>query len=352
MKRVVQHIIFWLCYMVMCMLMEYLWVIKALPDMSFIQILPHALASVVTVTIPEICFAYYLMYRGYDRLIQKKAPLLLTVPEIVFAILLCLFLIRSINYYTFNMLLYGGRLGEDNFFDPVMIFRSFIYLGFSSGLAVSMWLYRRQLAAAAREKELTEAKLGAELKALRGQLNPHFLFNTLNNIYALTRKKDEHAPEVVMKLSDLLSFMLYKANRETITLQQEINFLQDYIALERIRYNERLELSFEKDIADPDTPIAPLILLPFVENAFKHGAGESRFSTKIHICIKQQGSAMHFTIENSIEGENGKAEGRIGLDNVRRQLELLYKDYTLETGSRGNMYKVSLFINPGSYGKA
>lgn len=353
MKRVLQHIAFWLCYMLLCMFMEYLWVSKVVTDMPMGYLLQlNIVASIMTITLPEICFAYYLMYRGYDRLIHKEAPLLLTLAEILLAILVSLLLIRSISYFMFSTVLYNRQLADDNFFDSVMILRSFIYLGFSSGLAVSFWMYRKQLAAKVREHDLLEQKLGAELKALRSQLNPHFLFNTLNNIYALARKKSDSAPEAVMKLSDLLSFMLYKADKEMITLNQEISFLEDYIALEKIRYNERLKLKFDRVVEDGTKVIVPLILLPLIENAFKHGASESRFEINIDILIKQQGSELTFTIANSFEKDaNPEDGGKIGLRNIQRQLELLYKDYSLEIKNENNIYTVELTLNLDSYGK-
>lgn len=353
MKRIYAHIIFWLCYIALCMFMEYLWVSKAVPDMATGRLLPNILLSVCCITLPEILFSYYLMYRGYERLIDKRAPAIITLLEISVMVLLSLTLIRIINYYLFAYVLYDRQLAEPAFFDAVMVLRSLIYLGFSSGLAVSVRLFRKQLRAIEREKDLMEQKLNAELKALRGQLHPHFLFNTLNNIYALTRKKSDQAPEAVMKLSELLSFMLYKSDQDTITITQEIAFLEDYIALEKIRYGDRLSLSFGKDVDNTTATISPLILLPLVENAFKHGAGESRLGTEIKIAIQQKDAALRFAIENSFEQQDTeKSVGKIGLQNVRRQLELLYKDYTMEVSRDKNIHKVELYINLDSYGKA
>lgn len=148
--------------------------------------------------------------------------------------------------------------------------------------------------------------MNTELQMLRNQINPHFLFNTLNNIYALTRKKSDKAPEVVMKLSELLSFMLYKSRVDTITLQEEIRVLEDYIELERIRYNERLTVSFTKQIDDPSQRIIPLLFLPLVENAFKHGVSESRFDSFVHIDLKLKDGFLNFSIENSVEQKRNR----------------------------------------------
>ncbi|RYG37839.1 MAG: GHKL domain-containing protein, partial [Chitinophagaceae bacterium] len=174
----------------------------------------------------------------------------------------------------------------------------------------------------------------------------------LNNIYALTRKKSDQAPEAVLKLSELLSFMLYESRKETIPVSMEMAFLEDYIALERIRYDQRLQISFEKEVQDPSQPIASLLLLPLVENAFKHGASETRFDSFIKIQLKQHESNFHFSIENSFEATKAMAgTERIGLNNIRRQLELLYNDYNLDVNCQENIFNVNLYLNLNSYGK-
>ncbi|MBK8496881.1 MAG: histidine kinase [Chitinophagaceae bacterium] len=169
-------------------------------------------------------------------------------------------------------------------------------------------------------------------------------------MYALARKKSDATADVVMKLSKLLRFMLYESQKQYISISDEIHVLDDYIELEKIRYDKKLQLNFTRSMDNETHPIAPLILLPFVENAFKHGASESRFGSYITIDLKLQNSILYFRIENSKSEEhvNIKSEN-IGLNNIRRQLELLYPEHVLEIETSGNSFVVSLKINLDRY---
>jgi two-component system, LytTR family, sensor kinase len=168
----------------------------------------------------------------------------------------------------------------------------------------------------------------------------------LNNIYALARKKSDDTANVVMKLSKLLRFMLYESRKERIPVSAEIRMIEDYLELEKIRYNERLTIRFEKDLDDTGQHIAPLLLLPFIENAFKHGASETRFDSFIHIRVHLKAGQLKFCIENSKE-ENGDTTvtDNIGLSNVRRQLELMYQEHTLQVDNQKSSFTVHLTIN-------
>jgi len=200
---------------------------------------------------------------------------------------------------------------------------------------------------------LVKDKLETEIKFLKNQTNPHFLFNTLNNIYALARKKSDSTGEVVLKLSKILRFMLYDTGKQFITIGEEIRLIEDYIDLEKIRYDRRLSVTLKKEIDNEAQIISPLLLLPFVENAFKHGAGNARFESYIHIRLKVSHERLLFCIENNKEdGKNGDNNNDcIGLVNIRRQLELLYGEYNLDVENLSSSFKVNLHVNLESYGK-
>jgi sensor histidine kinase YesM len=231
-------------------------------------------------------------------------------------------------------------------FERQRIINTFLDLLVIVGVVVAINQYRLYQRSKENQKRLEKDKLEAELKFLRTQTNPHFLFNTLNNIYALARKKSDLTADVVMKLSKLLRFMLYESRNDTITIAEEQRILQDYIELEKIRYSDRLSIRFETSIDDESQPVAPLILLPFVENAFKHGASETRLETFIHIRTQLQSGHLIFIIENS-KDENGERTitENIGLANVRRQLELMYPEHTLEMENGKEQFKVTLNLN-------
>jgi LytS/YehU family sensor histidine kinase len=195
-------------------------------------------------------------------------------------------------------------------------------------------------------------KLETELKFLKNQTNPHFLFNTLNNIYALARKKSDSTPDVVMKLSKMLRFMLYESGKPFITIGEETMLIEDYLDLEKIRYNERLDISFKKEIDNMHEEVSPLLLLPFVENAFKHGVSETRFNSFVNIELLLEKGVLHFDVKNSKENAGiASGDSKIGLCNVRRQLELMYRQFDLQVYDTEDSFSVSLIIQLNSHEK-
>ncbi len=195
---------------------------------------------------------------------------------------------------------------------------------------------------------LAEEKLQAELNFLKAQVHPHFLFNTLNNLYALTLKQSKDAPEMVLKLSELLNYMLYECNAERVDLQKEVKLVKDYIDLERIRYGDRLNVSFDVKGESSGSKIAPLIILPFVENAFKHGVSDVLEDSWVSIDLELKATGITLKVENSksnLEESEDRFEYKegIGLTNVKRRLELLYpSQYEFEIHESETSYLVVL----------
>lgn len=204
-------------------------------------------------------------------------------------------------------------------------------------------------------KEVTQQlrieKQEAELNYLKSQTNPHFLFNTLNNIYSLTRDKSDLAPESVMRLSKILRFMIYETGGEYIAIEQEVKIMTDYIALEQLRYDETLRVNFNQDLEDPKQSIPPLLLIPLVENAFKHGVSETRTAPFVDIHLRVKNKRLVFVVKNSSEqaqAPGANIEG-IGLANLRRQLQLLYTDYGLTAVQEKSTFTATLNINLASH---
>jgi sensor histidine kinase YesM len=177
--------------------------------------------------------------------------------------------------------------------------------------------------------ERKQVLLRAELNFLKGQLHPHFLFNSLNNLYALSLDNAPQTPEVVLGLSNILRYVLYECAGERVLLKRDVEVLHDYINLEKLRYEERLELNMNIHIPETSFTIAPLLMLPLVENAFKHGAAETTDIPWINIDLNVRDHTMIFKISNSkpeqavADNENGRSKG-IGLLNLRQRLQLLY----------------------------
>jgi hypothetical protein len=193
-------------------------------------------------------------------------------------------------------------------------------------------------------------KQNAELNYLKSQTNPHFLFNTLNNIYALSRDKSDLAPESIMRLSKILRFMLYETGGDYIAVEQEVKIMHDYIELEKLRYDSSLHVNFNHDIEDMKQAVPPLLLIPLVENAFKHGVSETRSQPFVDIHLSVRNRKITFIVKNSADLMEGTGvKENIGLSNLRRQLELLYTDYNLSLQHNGNVFIATLKINLASH---
>lgn len=214
--------------------------------------------------------------------------------------------------------------------------------------AVVIVIFKKWYLSEQSKKKLTEEKLAAELSFLKSQVHPHFLFNTLNNLYALTLIKSDKTPDVVLKLSSLLDYMIYKSNDKFVALSKELEILGNYIELEKLRYNERLDLNHEIIGETAGYQIAPLILLPFIENSFKHGAGKDRANPRIDIKLTTDKEYLQLNVVNSVKGGGAKDEtlaGGIGLANVRRRLELIYPGaHKLDIEQTDLEFKVNLVI--------
>ncbi len=200
-------------------------------------------------------------------------------------------------------------------------------------------------------QQLRLEKQEAELNYLKSQTNPHFLFNTLNNIYSLARDKSDLAPESILRLSKILRFMLYETSGAFIAIEQELKIMSDYIALEQLRYDDSLHVNFNYDVEDMKQALPPLLLIPLVENAFKHGVSETRHRPFVDIHLAVNNRQLSFFVKNSTEAyaEEGPVKENIGLANLRRQLELLYRDYELTVQQGDEVFTAILKINLASH---
>lgn len=200
-----------------------------------------------------------------------------------------------------------------------------------------------------REKnnQLKIEKKEAELNYLKAQTNPHFLFNTLNNIYSLARDKNDLAPESILRLSKILRFMLYETGDDFIAIDDELKIISDYIALEKLRYDDSMLVTLKADVENSKQLLPPLLLIPLVENAFKHGVSETRNKPFVNIDLTVKQQQLLFTVKNSTEKNTTEHEVKenIGLSNLRRQLALLYKDYDLSVGQEKTVFTSTLRIN-------
>lgn len=213
-------------------------------------------------------------------------------------------------------------------------------------LASSIKLLKHWYKMQKKNQQLIKEKLEAELNMLKSQVHPHFLFNTLNNLYALTLKKSDKSPDVVLKLSEILDFMLYHSNKDFVELEREIKLVNNYIALEKLRYGERLLIDFEIDGDIQNKHIAPMMIFPLVENCFKHGVSSTNQKSWIKLLLKASPERLYFTAENSKIEKQNKLKGGLGLINLRKRLSLIYpENHKLDIAESDSIFKATLEIS-------
>lgn len=196
--------------------------------------------------------------------------------------------------------------------------------------------------------ELANQQLNSELRFLKAQVNPHFLFNTLNNLYYLAVNQSDQTPEVVAKLSGMMRYMIHESNTETVPLSKEVAYMENYLDLEKLRLNEAVPIAFEVQGEISGARITPLILITFLENAFKHGISNAREGSWITVRLSVKGQHLHYQVANSIvaQGEKTVREASgIGLVSVRRRLELSYPGkHEISVSEDDERYRVDLKI--------
>ena len=321
------------------------------PDKIFAVVINNLWGVIYVTALNFILFEYTVPF-----VLKKRKKIIYNIYSILFGILLlCVFLIL----YSFGS--YGWRLLgiQLHIYTALRMFPTLDeayqnQMAYSTGSIVLFGVARHvynYIKLRIAEQQLRIEKQEAELNYLRSQTNPHFLFNTLNNIYSLARDKSELAPESIMRLSKILRFTLYEASGEYIAIEQELKIMSDYIALEKLRYDESLHINFNYDVEDMKQALPPLLLIPLVENAFKHGASETRARPFVDIHLSVKNRQLKFAVKNSTGGvdEERSVKENIGLSNLRRQLELLYTDYSLSAQQGESLFTATLKINLASH---
>ena len=334
---IVQQAIFWLISIILFTVV----LIYTRGDFNFYSISLRMAANIL-ITVGFLAISVYINLLWLIPAFFNKRKFLLFILLEVGNILLFILL----NYYV-TFFFEGGK-------QPVNFFTEFVaefilillFLIVSTLLKVmrdSITLQDVEL----RMKEVERQKIEAELRALKSQVNPHFFFNTLNSLYALSLDKSDKAPELILKLSDLMRYVIYESIDDLVPVGKQLEFLQSYVYLERLRSNESLDVRFEVAGDRTEVKIAPLLYLAFIENAFKHGAKSPGDNPYIHIHFNlEHADRVIFTIENSTDPFRGRRiEGGFGLSNVKKRLELLYPGkHELNIRESVTIYRVELTI--------
>jgi two-component system LytT family sensor kinase len=256
--------------------------------------------------------------------------------------LIALIFLYAMSMTNYNSFLHVGVFGDEVTQTSGGFWDNLIY-GTCCTVITSM-LYVTQKWAEQQEqvKNSQINQLQTELKYLRLQINPHFLFNGLNTVYGSIDMGNSEARNMLVQFSDLLRYNLYDADVDQIAIEKEVNHLRNYVALQKARSNDNIEVTLDLTYADGTVKVAPLIFMAFVENAFKYVSREDKAINRIVITLKQQPGKISFVCENTFD-ESESSKGGIGITNATRRLELLYKDrYKLRIKSVDNIYKVEL----------
>ena len=335
------HGLFWIGY-------QLFWTLLFNSENIFTRV---TLVMVVVLSVAQAPGAYLNIYYFVPTLLRRQR-----YGRYALGFLLCVLLSSLLTLLVYHGSYYaatgGWNIAEGWFRGTYVQFVGIMaMLGFTTVVFVMMakltkdWL-RDQRRTQALEKE----KLETELKFLRSQFNPHFLFNTMNSINFLIRKDPPRASDTLSKFSDLLRYQLYECNEARILLKKEVHYLSNFVALEKLRHSDRLSVTLDVSEDVNGAQIAPFILMPFVENAFKHVSKGPQQANFIRVSLRQEAHQLHFEVTNSCEGHAPPAReavryGGIGLTNVQRRLTLLYPHHhTLRINEPKHTYSVHLTI--------
>ncbi len=288
------------------------------------------LSELVFVFLPVI-LAVYLHFWLKTRFFDTRQYLLYLISLIVL-IFLTIQLIELVHLYK-----------AKNFNNHPI--QNVINVGFFLVLATGAQYLKRGIIGQYQIQELRAKTAETELNALKAQINPHFLFNTLNNIYAVNKMDSERGGEMLLELSEVMRYHLRFSKLEKVAVEEELQLIKAYIELEKLRLTEHCDLQLNFEPLDEQLKIAPLIFLPFIENAFKHGTHPMQ-SCFVHLNITSEGKKVHFELSNSIIHQKKVVKTNIGLENTKRRLEIIYPNqHQLTSEQNDNSYTVNLTID-------
>jgi sensor histidine kinase YesM len=324
------HIIFWICAWLF-----FLFYYERYSEVNIYTIV----ASLVNLAV-AIGTVYTFNYYLIPRFLLKERHIKFIAFSVI-AIIIFIYLQLMLTVILFIKLLYTEQTLFPKMIDVVMLFFNLFFIVF---IAISIKFYKRWTEKDHKSQVIQREKVEAELQMLKTQINPHFLFNTLNSIYVLALRNAEKTAETVLQLSDILDYILYKLNEPTVLFSDELHIIENYISLEKIRFADRVELNLKVEVNDKDLKIPPMLIIPFVENAFKHGVGKSMDKSWINIEIRDTDDFLNIDVGNSRKPgvQKSKSSG-IGLENTIKRLNILYNNnYTFDKIETEYNYQIKL----------
>lgn len=343
--RVLSHLLFWTVVSII-LLNRYDVVEYSAPD--------HILYRHIYYVSFMIIASYFVAYMIIPAFIAGRNYLSILMFFLAGSYMICV-ASRVTVVYLLEPLIREPPFGQESLWEimtdlPKLFVHYFAQTFSAAWMFALMKLIKDQYIVQQRSQALEKETVQSALNVLKAQLNPHFLFNTLNNIYALSLINSPVTSKSIAGLSEILDHVLYKCNKTYVSISEEINLINNYIALEKLRYNERLQVNFKFLTDNDDAMIVPLVMLSLVENAFKHGAGENIGKPVIDIDLTLRGNIFNFRISNDfLPAPDENKSNRIGLINIRKQLDLIYgQGYQLQVNTDDNIYSVVLRIHLNS----
>jgi two-component system, LytTR family, sensor kinase len=335
-KQVWLHILFWFVYVLLG------GILSGIEDHEYMK----GLTSELIMLPLKMALTYYVLQIAVPMFMDdalRVRSIVLTILVLVVAIFVYRVVLLSVIFPT----LYPERSGM--FWNP----RGFLLVAFDLFTAVvaalSVKLTRMYYRSKRRQDELEREKMQSELNYLRAQTNPHYLFNTLNTLYGLALRKDEHTAEAILRLSQIMDFTLHQSQKESVPLEEEVQIVRNIIDLERLRSSKIAQIVVDELVDNPRAMIAPMLLVPFVENAFKHGVATAPEKPFVRIRIEEDMDQLQFSVINNFrvpESQRTSESESLGLSNVQRQLELLYTNaYKLSIEKTEGVHTVSLQLD-------
>jgi hypothetical protein len=303
------------------------------PEISYFRNLPFTLSEAVLMLLPQIVFTYYLLYFVTTKFLFKNrywAAFAWAIPGWFISVLFTIFLVSNVNAEILSFFLpekylqNTSRPPADNFFMGLMLATKGALT--VAGIAVAIKFIKHWYLKEQRNLELQKENSEAQLMLLTAQVHPHFLFNTLNNIYSQTQTESPKGSKMILELSDMLRYILAEGNKSKVPLKKELEMIQHYINLEKVRYGNKLEVHLSLPEETGNLQIAPLLLLPFVENCFKHGTTKFLSNPWINLKIEIKEKNLYFKLINgkAVNAPQEFPKSGTGIPNVKKRLNLLY----------------------------
>ncbi|WP_234974669.1 sensor histidine kinase [Tenacibaculum agarivorans] len=346
-NRIVKHILFWTFLFSSSLIQDLI----ILNDKDLNLEIKDELIYNSCGFIVKIVASYFIVYFWIPKYIKTKKYFLAII---IFCVVIYLLAVisRILIVYVAEPLTIPHPFNQESILEILTqlkwLFKKYIpNILLSSSIFIAFKFFLDEGKEKEKKLKLAKEKAEIELKTLKGQLNPHFLFNTLNNIYSLSIDNSPKTSNAIAKLSEILDQVLYKSDHKLVPLQSELTLIENYIELEKLRYDERLQISINTNIIE-EVDIPPLILLSLVENAFKHGAGEDDGSPTITIAVESYHKKLVFCVKNSVSKYYQSQDKKtIGLLNIRKQLDLIYStNYNLDIDQTSDEFSVTLTITP------